>query len=198
MRRPLVCVLMPAAVLPSLGCAEGKRSELESERDGALEPGMVVPDQALVRDLRQGGYVIYLCNAAEPKGADGPENLGIRDARRNLSEEGRTQAAMIGEAYPRARDPCGGSALESIRSGLGHRPDRLRSRRARRGAARFALEQERPASAAPGGSTKAIVHPRREPIPSWSAMPPTRWSMPGFPSTKEKLRCSSRYGTTSS
>ena len=108
MKRPVVCVLMLAAVLLSLGCAEGTRSEPESERDDALQPAMAVPDYALVRDLRQGGYVIYFCNAAtEPGGAGGPENLGNREAQRNLSEEGRAQAATIGEAFRVLEIPVG-------------------------------------------------------------------------------------------
>jgi phosphohistidine phosphatase SixA len=99
---------MLVAVLLSLGCAEGTRSEPESERDATLQPAKEVPDYALVRDLRQGGYVIYFCNAAtEPGGAGGPENLGNREAQRNLSEEGRTQAATIGEALRELEIPVG-------------------------------------------------------------------------------------------
>ena len=108
MKRPVVCVLMLAAVLLSLGCAEGTRSEPESERDDTLQPARAVADQALVRDLREGGYVIYFCNAAtEPGGAGGPENLGNREAQRNLSEEGRAQAATIGEALRELEIPVG-------------------------------------------------------------------------------------------
>src|SRR3712207_4461674 len=108
MKRPVVCVLMLPVVLLSLGCAEGTRSEPESERNDALQPAKAVPDYALVGDLSQGGYVIYFCNAAtEPGGAGGPENLGNRKAQRNLSEEGRAQAATIGEALRELEIPVG-------------------------------------------------------------------------------------------
>jgi phosphohistidine phosphatase SixA len=41
------------------------------------------------------------------RGADGPENLGNRDAQRNLSEEGRAQAEAIGEAFRKLDVPVG-------------------------------------------------------------------------------------------
>jgi phosphohistidine phosphatase SixA len=131
MKRPMVCVLMLAVVLLSLGCAEGTaegtRSEPEPERGDTLQPARSVPDYALVRDLRQGGYVIYFCNAAtEPGGAGGPENLGNREAQRNLSEDGRTQAAKIGEAFRELEIPVGEvlsspyfRALDTARIALG-------------------------------------------------------------------------------
>jgi phosphohistidine phosphatase SixA len=127
MKRPMVCVLMLAVVLLSLGCAEGTRSEPEPERGDTLQPARSVPDYALVRDLRQGGYVIYFCNAAtEPGGAGGPENLGNREAQRNLSEDGRSQAAKIGEAFRELEIPVGEvlsspyfRALDTARIALG-------------------------------------------------------------------------------
>jgi phosphohistidine phosphatase SixA len=119
MKRPVAYVLMLAVVLLSLGCAEGTRSEPEPERDDTLQPARAVPDYALVRDLRQGGYVIYFCNAAtEPGGAGGPENLGNREAQRNLSDEGRTQAATIGEAFRELSSPYF-RALDTARIAFG-------------------------------------------------------------------------------
>ncbi len=108
MKQPVICALVLTVVLLSMGCAEGERSGVAPERDGTLEPARAISDRALVRDLRQGGYVIYLCNAAtEPGGAGGPENLGNREAQPNLSEEGRTQAAKIGEALRELEIPVG-------------------------------------------------------------------------------------------
>ncbi len=91
--RAVVCALMLAAVLLSLGCAGGTSSGPESEPDGARELARAIPDQALVDDLCRGRHAIYFCNAADLSGASGgPENLGNREAQRNLSEEDRAQA----------------------------------------------------------------------------------------------------------
>ncbi len=108
MKRPLMHALMLAVALLSLGCARGVEAQSESEAERAHEPARAAPDQALVEDLRRGGYVIYFRNAAtEPGGVDGPENLGNRQAQRNLSEEGRAQAMAIGEAFRELDIPVG-------------------------------------------------------------------------------------------
>ena len=99
-------IVLVATLLILSGCADGQRVGPES--GGASEPARAVPDQALVEDLRKGGYVMYFCHAAtEPEALEGPETLGHRGAQRNLSEEGRAQAVAMGEAFRELRIPVG-------------------------------------------------------------------------------------------
>lgn len=69
------------------------------------------PDQtsSLIEGLRQGGYVIFLRHAAtdHTQKDTNPDNLTDCKQQRNLSEAGRSQAKIIGDAFKALRIPVG-------------------------------------------------------------------------------------------
>ncbi|WP_246014465.1 histidine phosphatase family protein [Paenibacillus rhizophilus] len=79
---------------------------------GAATPGPVNP--SLLDSLRQGGYILYVRHGEATAGEDRP-NLDFSDCstQRNLSEEGRRQAAALGEALRRLQIPVQTPVLAS-------------------------------------------------------------------------------------
>jgi phosphohistidine phosphatase SixA len=84
-------------------------------------------DAALLRSLRDGGYVLVIRHAISP-GAGDPANFKLDDCttQRNLSEDGRAMARRIGEALRAQNVPIGRvlssrwcRALESARLAFG-------------------------------------------------------------------------------
>jgi broad specificity phosphatase PhoE len=72
-------------------------AEIAEERQAEVD----AKNRRIVNDLQQGGYVIFLRHANtdwSQKDIE-PFDFTICSGQRNLSEEGRTQAARIGEAY---------------------------------------------------------------------------------------------------
>lgn len=63
----------------------------------------------LIEELRRGGYVIFLRHAATDHSQKdtNPDNLDDCKQQRNLSEAGRNQAKIIGEAFQSLRIPVG-------------------------------------------------------------------------------------------
>ncbi|WP_232101644.1 histidine phosphatase family protein [Paenibacillus sp. URB8-2] len=61
---------------------------------------------SILDSLRQGGYILYVRHGEATAGEDRP-NLDLRDCstQRNLSGEGRRQAAAFGEAFLRLQIP---------------------------------------------------------------------------------------------
>jgi phosphohistidine phosphatase SixA len=64
-------------------------------------------NRELVAELQKGGYVIFLRHAKTDWSQKDIEPFNFNDcaSQRNLSEEGRAQAAMIGEAYRELKIP---------------------------------------------------------------------------------------------
>jgi broad specificity phosphatase PhoE len=87
-----ICLALPALVSKSIA---------------ASEPPPV--DAELLKQLQQGGFIIYFRHAATEvvAGADGSEDLARCDSQRNLSALGREQAAAIGVAFAALRIPVG-------------------------------------------------------------------------------------------
>lgn len=66
-----------------------------------LLPSVALADEALWSALKAGGQVVLLRHAATTPGVGDPEGMRLEDcaSQRNLSEEGRTQARRLGEAF---------------------------------------------------------------------------------------------------
>jgi len=95
MKTNLYCVFLIIIVLLFVnGCASPQKK---------VARGVSVLDQAssLVSNLKKGGYVIYFQHAkTNPMERDSdPRNMENCATQRNLSEGGREQAALIGEAF---------------------------------------------------------------------------------------------------
>jgi phosphohistidine phosphatase SixA len=91
-RRSAVAALL-ALALPA-GCGGDGSAPLS--RDGVI-----------ARDLRDGGLVLVMRHARTEQTTDEVEVLGDCSRQRNLSEEGRRQAAAVGEAVRGAGIPVG-------------------------------------------------------------------------------------------
>jgi phosphohistidine phosphatase SixA len=62
------------------------------------QTALAANEQALWRELRNGGYVLLIRHADAPGTFDPPGfKLGVCSTQRNLSEEGRTQSRRLGE-----------------------------------------------------------------------------------------------------
>ncbi len=62
------------------------------------QTALAADEQALWRELRNGGYVLLIRHADAPGTFDPPGfKLGVCSTQRNLSEEGRTQSRRLGE-----------------------------------------------------------------------------------------------------
>src|SRR5262249_55819076 len=70
--------------------------------------GPAQADDALLRNLRDGGYVIVMRHATSPGSGD-PANFKLDDCttQRNLSDDGRDQARRIGATLNKERVPIG-------------------------------------------------------------------------------------------
>jgi phosphohistidine phosphatase SixA len=73
-----------------------------------LSCGAAQADDALLRNLREGGYVIVIRHSISPGSGD-PTNFTLDDCttQRNLSDDGRTQARRIGETLKKEQVPIG-------------------------------------------------------------------------------------------
>jgi phosphohistidine phosphatase SixA len=87
-------------------------------------PGQTVSGDALVRLLRQGGYVIVMRHASSPRNAPGKETAAADNVKleRQLDEAGRSGATAMGTALRNLRIPIGEvltsptyRALETVR-----------------------------------------------------------------------------------
>lgn len=106
---PLVAAAVFAVPSPS-GNAERQKApneDLRSEEAQSSSPttqggrGNATPDkEALVRALRQGGYVLYLRHAITDRSRIDADRTNLQNCatQRNLSPEGRQQAKAIGKA----------------------------------------------------------------------------------------------------
>lgn len=73
-------------------------------------PGRAEVDPALLKSLREGGYVLYLRHAStDSTQKDAPAMTNFEDCakQRNLNEKGRGEARAIGEHVKRLRIPVG-------------------------------------------------------------------------------------------
>ena len=76
---------------------------------GEPDPALELSGVALVRALREGGYVIYFRHADTGPASPEPGTVDLQrcETQRNLNENGRTQARQIGEQFRRLRIPFG-------------------------------------------------------------------------------------------
>jgi phosphohistidine phosphatase SixA len=99
----VVASCITAAALILFGCA-GIRPPERKSIDELIQEQRAREDaknRAIVKDLRQGGYVIFLRHAKtdwSQKDVE-PFDFSTCDGQRNLSADGRAQASRIGEAY---------------------------------------------------------------------------------------------------
>jgi phosphohistidine phosphatase SixA len=108
--RPALC-LLAALVVAACGPNGGETRRAAPSPAPSPSPSITVALQEgsdLLRSLRSGGLTIYFRHAATVPGSDADlENLDNCPAQRNLSDLGREQAQVIGEAFRRLEIPVG-------------------------------------------------------------------------------------------
>jgi phosphohistidine phosphatase SixA len=84
--------------LASIANLNGEINAIYAECDEARYQAYVEQGTALLEDLREGGYVIYVRHAKTDSSQEDTD-LASCETQRNLTEEGRSDAARIGEAW---------------------------------------------------------------------------------------------------